>query len=392
MMKKLSKRQKFIILTSLITVLVIIVIVIGVNVIRVNITNSSYNSSNSDSNNGNLLPEYIKEGITLGGVTGTLEDLDTSDATAKPEDILWGKTAYVDGKKITGTYLTLGMLEVGDYVDYKPDVVNSYPLSSTYSGCSSDQTISQENLSWRILNINDDGTVDLVSSAPTSQTIYFEGALGYNNGVYLLNDIATKLYSNSNLGVTARSLTIEDIEAGMTEEGLEYVHSYTDNGVTYGDTVTYTDYIYYPHIYSYENGSGIDTTTIKSNGVDKSDNYYTSPTTQTYLQANTSLTVTQTYYYRSMSDNYFKNSEFYNLLYSNGAYWLSSRCVYTNSSYAYYGISSIGSSYARGLLFRSDNHTFSSFYGLRPIVSFSSNVQVDGGDGTQEHPYTLKGI
>ena len=103
-MKKLSKKQKLIILIALITVLIIVGI-IGANVIRISIANGEYNSSNGDSNNGNLLPEYIKEGITLGGVTGTLEVLDTSDATAIPTDIAWGETAYVKGKKITGTRL-----------------------------------------------------------------------------------------------------------------------------------------------------------------------------------------------------------------------------------------------------------------------------------------------
>ena len=111
-MKKLSKKQKIIILISFIIIVVIIGIVISANAIRVSIANEDYNSSNSDSSNGNLLPEYIKKGITLGGVTGTLESLDTSDATASAEDIAWGKTAYVDGKKITGTYRTLKDLKI----------------------------------------------------------------------------------------------------------------------------------------------------------------------------------------------------------------------------------------------------------------------------------------
>lgn len=102
-MKKLSKEQKLIILIAIVTIFIIIGIAFGINAIKVNIANEEYNSSNSSSNNGNLLPEYIKKGITLGGVTGTLEILDTSDATAIPEDILWGETAYVDGEKITGT-------------------------------------------------------------------------------------------------------------------------------------------------------------------------------------------------------------------------------------------------------------------------------------------------
>ena len=103
-MKKLSKKQQLIILISIITIIVIIGIIIGANIIRTNIANGNYNSSNGSSNNNNLLPEYIKAGITLGGVTGTLEDLDTSDATATAEDIALGKTAYVNGVKITGTY------------------------------------------------------------------------------------------------------------------------------------------------------------------------------------------------------------------------------------------------------------------------------------------------
>lgn len=122
-MKKLTKKNKIIILIAIVLIIVIIGIIVGANAIKVNIANGKYNSANNDSSNGNLLPEYIKAGITLGGVTGTLEDLDTSDATATPEDIEAGKTAYVNGVKITGIRGTIDKTKsyVGSYADLTGD-------------------------------------------------------------------------------------------------------------------------------------------------------------------------------------------------------------------------------------------------------------------------------
>ena len=121
-MKKTSKKNKIIILTAIALIIVIIGILIGTNAIKVNILTGKFNSANNNQSNGNLLPEYIKAGITLGGVTGTLEDLDTSDATATAEDILWGKTAYVKGKKITGTMGRSPISQTDSYVGYYADI------------------------------------------------------------------------------------------------------------------------------------------------------------------------------------------------------------------------------------------------------------------------------
>ena len=264
-------------------------------------------------------------------------------------------------------------LQVGDYVAYTPgsETKSSYPLKASESGYSTDQTISKvDNLGWRVLSINDDGTVDLISSSLAStNTFYFRGALGYNNCVYLLNDIADELYSNSSLGAIARSLTIEDIEKEMTEEALKDAHS----GI-YGQTKTYTSssYRYYPNLYAQENGSGINTTTTKTDGIGQSDSYYTSPTTETYSRASTEgLTVTTTYYSMSMNNSYYKNSTFHNLIHGvSGFQWLASRDVTAGSTRAYFGLRHVYSSDLNGgLLFNSYIYADSTYGYLRPVVS-----------------------
>lgn len=59
-----------------------------------------------------ILPENIRKGIKLFDVDGSLEILDTSDADATAKDIAMNKTAYVNGKKITGTLLEPSMSSI----------------------------------------------------------------------------------------------------------------------------------------------------------------------------------------------------------------------------------------------------------------------------------------
>ena len=192
-MKKLNKNRKLIALISIITIIIIIGVIISANIIKTNIANEKYKSSNENSNNENLIPEYIKKGITLGGVTGTLESLDTSDATAKPEDILFGKTAYVDGKKITGTKITKDVLKIGDYVEYTPDTANAYSLKTNVTGYMPRYRLyTNKSPILTCTNQNDRFTVEDTSKG--------NGALTYPVGLITADEVAMGggVYSTSN--------------------------------------------------------------------------------------------------------------------------------------------------------------------------------------------------
>lgn len=58
-----------------------------------------------------LVPENIKKGITLFGVEGGFDAVDTRDATATSNDVIVGKTAYVNNIKLAGAIPDNGELD-----------------------------------------------------------------------------------------------------------------------------------------------------------------------------------------------------------------------------------------------------------------------------------------
>ncbi len=280
-------------------------------------------------------------------------------------------------------------LKVGDYVDYVPDVSDankSYNLSKAYSGYNDDQVINQENCQWQILNIQDDGTVDLLAN-PTNTKMFLGGSVGYNNGVYLLHDICEKLYSNSNLGVIARSINMADIEKYLTEDGKNAKNNYNVSGIKYGEKITSPlSFNSYPSLYAYEIGAGINTDITVKNGIDineKTATGYNVPTEEGSVQANI-MTATQTFYSLKFSESC--NSQVVPIISNTNKYWVASRfanCLPTG--YIYFGL--YNADIATDGCFEMHNSGSSSdsnYYSncIRPIVSIKLNIEIKPCNGT----------
>ena len=135
----------------------------------------------------------------------------------------------------------------------------------------------------------------------------------------------------------------------------------------------------YPNIYAKENGSGINTESVKTDGIGISEDGYTSPTKETSSKAD-NLTVTQSYYYLSSPSSYFDNSEAYDVIF--GTYWLASRCVNCDLSYALFGLMSVGNSYLNGNnVYVSRGATYRYDYCVRPVVSLGPDMEITACEG-----------
>ena len=304
-------------------------------------------------------------------------------------------------------------IQVGDYIDYSPDVAETVTYSndnmtkySGYTGTDYNVDLKRDTtMKWQVLRINEDGSMDIIGT-PTSYSVCFSGAKGYNNGVYLMNDICKTLYSNSAHNITARSVNQDDMEKWLTDDvkdasgnvttkggktakseaiknqinsltgGTDYIESVdqTNNTVKYKKARSY-----YPILAGHENGIGIDTD-VKTDGIGLSEenvkvnNTPLIPTEQESTQATNNLTVTQTKYVIGInSTNYGAGAK---ALSNSTWYWVASRYVHCFSYIADFELSGASMGTYGAAMFDSFNFTPSETFSLRPVVTFRSDVLI----------------
>lgn len=322
----------------------------------------------------------------------SVEDLDDANWKLKAQ----GQEVTIPaGKKIkvdrTG-------ISVGDYITYNSPTAN-VKLSNADTGYSGEQTLPKKDL-FRIMKMNDDGSMVLVGAMIESdKTICFNGTKGYNNAVYTLNQKCSDLYKNESMGITARSIKLEDITSNFNSTGIDRLTSEIDRQLnslktgTYiinvdkiNKTITYKTRTKYPDLFQYEIGGQIgNLLTTGETGRSESYSKYNGVTSNTTGTSTTSLKVPFTRYGCGINATDFSDEtvqEVYkNMFFQTGtSYWLATRCTYGDSNNAMFGLSivQLGAFNNRDLYFSKGANGQSNTVQARvcPVIFIPANVQV----------------
>ena len=284
-------------------------------------------------------------------------------------------------------------LLVGDYVNYTPSGSSSISLTTDDLGVS--QTIYREDLEYRVLEINGNYAT-LVSSGTDTQIQHSSMARLYNNMVYVLNNTAKTLYSNSSLGATARSIKQEDYEEKV-EDGYTY---YTDFSAVPGyNTYSTASNQYYPNTWPYEEGSNNKINGTYNNGSWKnSEQPYKISGETTYAS---SVTVKNNFYLTNNISSHMKGvktrnsnndtSFYYEVLCNDGSdFYYANRLIGIATSdlvigYRHGGRGTNGIRYVRSTL------SFSLTSGMKIIVENVpvNRINLNSGNGTQSSPWGI---
>ena len=317
-------------------------------------------------------------------------------------------------------------LKIGTYVEYVPDEVQPYVVDPAFTGQDNAVTISQnKNMHWRVFKINDDDSIEIIATVPTEDTLSLAGAIGYDNGVYLLNDVCKNLFSNSSMNAVGRSINIEDITSKIPDNMIESTgYAPVDARRTYTGSNSY-----YPNLYMFENGSGIgnavqyiehtslkenatqdgtndlnniqidreEIADVKTNGCSQSDSYYTSPVASTpsekgYKIANGQQFIATHTAFTSNVTTCFTNTEYASMFYgTKSKYWLASRFVNcATNEVANFGIRTVNSNSLEILkMFDSNSEQWTISYSILPIVTIK-NYNIKSGVGTAKDPIVFE--
>ena len=364
---KMRKEEKGITLVALIITIVVMLILVAVSVNVIVNSDLIGNAEKTGDAYKNAIAEEERYNPSIGNGK-TLEDY-MKDAKIVEEVHDW----KVNGDKFTcmcdlckahanGDSSNGLTVEIGQEIKYKAERDTEGAITTTItaamSGHTENQTISltaePTYVVMGVADINENGTNEtllITTETPTTETLTLKGAAAYNNGPTEINRMCRELY-----GKDARGMTIEDVNncLGYTKpKGMYYDKSGNKQTVNNLTTKLSSLPIWNDIKNNHQTPDGRNTEAAL--GEYPLDGYYYSISSTEATDARKNL-----------------------ILASYTGYWLASRGVFAsaNDGSAYFGPGAVyvgraGSYYGT---FGSDGHEYGGEFGLRPVVSLTSQI------------------
>ena len=265
--------------------------------------------------------------------------------------------------------------DAGKIVNYTPKAGQTYSTTQNgteYSGYSK-QDFSTSDLTgtWSLWGV-DDQNIYVIADNATTKKLYLTGVRGYNNGVTLLDNICDTVFTDKTTypNMKGQNLKLEQVLA---------VTTVTNNYASKYNTAPYSYSFKYPYIWNQYEKSQANSQANRSTAY--------ALTTQDALTSNVSAKPYFTLWYNTSmnTSSAWKNAGYFRMVMTpaqSAVYWLSSRCVYPNtSSECYFGLQFVYSSGVNNgfyyLYHRNSNGSVGSgsfSRAVRPLVSFPTST------------------
>ena len=164
---------------------------------------NAYNIRDKEFVDSSLVSSSGDIGITVAGTTFKLQ----VDGNSKVEN----RELLDDGLSKKEFEEIAGKIKVGDYVNYEPTAVQNVETDTTKTGYTKETLSTDTTAKWRILNIDESTGKIMLTTGGYVNKVTLKGATGYLYGANELHRLCQSLYSNADKGITARSMTIEDL-------------------------------------------------------------------------------------------------------------------------------------------------------------------------------------
>ena len=269
----------------------------------------------------------------------------------------------IDDISVNSGFREITQLNIGEYITYNTN--NSYNLDNDYSS-EEDSIINTNNSLYRILSVNDDNTIDIISvNSVLLNNLTFNGANGYNNFAYIVNDIYNKVFSNNNT-VYVKNVNINELE------------KYTSTKiVNYDNIKSINKLLYIPKILEYEKNVIIDGNTNET---------YSNDELLLIDKLNASKPITSIVISEPNLLEYEFNNPIYSELFMNSNYLLSNRIIKSDDDNLLYGVYQVEDKniIINELYDSLDNdYSISDIY-VKPIIRLSSKTKIDLVDNKLE--------